>query len=120
MKDAKKSEEDLLTAVRATLDEGCDKLDDRISNRLARMRHAAMEKSAAGARRRWHWRLAPAVACLVVFLVGDALFMRVNRNAMEPGIEVADFEIITATEAPDFYAELDFYLWLAETGEHAG
>ncbi|MCX5875652.1 MAG: hypothetical protein NT087_05030 [Deltaproteobacteria bacterium] len=36
------------------------------------------------------------------------------------GEVVADLEIITAAETPDFYANLDFYQWLAKGEKYAG
>lgn len=114
------NEQDFLAAARKTLDAGSDNLDPAICNRLARARLTAVEKGLPK-QRRWLWLTAPLAASLAVFLVVAALFFKTGTDLRHPnGENVADLEIITSMEAPDFYADLDFYQWLAEGEKHAG
>lgn len=115
------NEQDFLAAVRKTLDAGGDTLDPTVCSRLARARLTAVEKGLACGRRRRFWLVAPLTASLVVVLVVAALFFKTGTDLRHPnGETVADLEIITSTETPDFYADLDFYQWLAEGENHAG
>lgn len=114
------NEQDFLAAARKTLDAGSDTLDPAICSRLARARMTAVEKGLAS-QRRWFWLAAPLAASLVVVLVVAVLFFKAGTDVRHPnGETVADLEIITSAEAPDFYADLDFYQWLAQGENHAG
>lgn len=116
-----KDERNFLAAVRKTLDASGDHLDATVCTRLTRARMQAVEQASARAPRRWFWLVAPLAASLVIVLVVAALFFKGGPGVTQPaGEAVADLEIITAAEAPDFYAELEFYQWLAEGEGHAG
>ena len=115
------NEQDFLAAARKSLDAASDTLDPAICSRLARARLTAVEKGLACGQRHWLWLAAPLAASLVVILVAAALFLKAGTELRHPnGESVADLEIITSAEAPDFYADLDFYQWLAEGENHAG
>jgi len=115
------SEQDFLAKARRTLDKGCENLEAQTRNRLRRARMAALDEAKSRADRRWPRLLAPLAATLAIVLVVAALFLR-NGPALPPtnGEAVADLEILTAAESPEFYSEIDFYLWLAEGEQHAG
>lgn len=114
------NEQDFLATARKTLDAGSDSLDPAICSRLARARLTAMEKGLPR-QRRWLWLTAPLAAGLAVVFVVAALFFKTGTGLRHPnGESVADLEIITSMEAPDFYTDLDFYQWLAEGEKHAG
>ena len=114
------NEQDFLATVRKTLDAGSDTLAPAICSRLAKARMTAVEKGVTK-QRRWLWLAAPLAASLAVVLVVAALFFKTGTDLRQPnGESMADLEIITSTEAPDFYADLDFYQWLAEGEKHAG
>ena len=116
-----KHEQDFLAAARKTLDAGSDTLDPAICSRLTRARLAAVEQGKPRAHRHWLWLVAPLTASLAIMLVVAALFWKSGPGATNPtGEAVADLEIITAAETPDFYADLEFYQWLAQGENHAG
>ncbi|MEW6594828.1 MAG: DUF3619 family protein [Thermodesulfobacteriota bacterium] len=117
-----KDEQEFLAAVRRALDGGGDQLDAATRHRLARARMRAVEEGFSPKTSRRRFRLlAPFVATLAMVLVAAALFFQGGSGVTPPATEMtADLEIITAAEAPDFYADLEFYQWLAEGEEHAG
>ncbi|MBU1405960.1 MAG: DUF3619 family protein [Proteobacteria bacterium] len=115
------NEQDFLAAARKSLDAGSDNLDPAICSRLAKARLIAVEKGLPCGQRSRVWRVAPITASLAVMLVVAFLFFKTGTDQLHPnGESLADLEIITSAEAPDFYADLDFYQWLAEDENHAG
>lgn len=110
-----------LAAVRKTMDQGTTELDGVIAGRLAQARRCAVAQGERRQQRRWLWLAAPLVVSLVTALIVVVLFWRNGPGVSRPagGETVADLEIITAAEAPEFYAELEFYQWLAEEKRHA-
>jgi hypothetical protein len=63
---------------------------------------------------------APVTAGLVIVVMTASLSFRGERSGeLGPAAEVADLEIVTALESPEFYGDLDFYQWLAEGDGHA-
>ena len=71
-----------------------------------------------GDRHAWFWRMArvPAAA----FMVGVMCFALVIFVSRPPStvqyslVGLEDVEILIYEESPDFFADLDFYTWLAE------
>jgi len=114
-----KDEQDFLASARKTLDSGCDHLDVSIHRRLTRARMAALERKKGGEARRWWWVAAPLTAGLAIALVVSVYYAG-GREGIGSAAEVADLEIMTAVESPEFYADLEFYQWLAEGDGHAG
>lgn len=114
-----KDEQDFLASTRKTLDSGCDNLDVSIRRRLTRARMAALDQKRSRVARRWWWMAAPLTAGLAIALVISVYFQGGREGIGSVG-EVADLEIITALESPEFYADLEFYQWLAEGDGHAG
>jgi len=114
-----KDEQDFLASARKTLDSGSDNLDASIRRRLTRARMTALNQKKGGGARRWLWMVAPLTAGLAIALVVSVYFQGGREGIGSVG-EVADLEIITALESPEFYADLEFYQWLAEGDGHAG
>lgn len=114
-----KDEQDFLASARKTLDSGCDNLDVSIRRRLTRARMAALERKKGRVARRWWWVAAPLTAGLAIALVVSVYYQGGVEGIGSAG-EVVDLEIITALESPEFYADLEFYQWLAEGDGHAG
>lgn len=114
-----KDEQDFLASARQTLDSGCDNLDASIRRRLNRARMTALERKKVKGLRRWLWMAAPLTAGLAIALVVSVYFQSGREGIGSVG-EVVDLEIVTALEPPEFYADLEFYQWLAEGDGHAG
>ena len=107
--------------VRRTLDDSADNLDARTLSQLTQARHRALEesKSKPYAYRRPFWfSLAGLVtATVVVFL---AIFLTRDPSGPEYYSAIEDVEILAASENPEFFADMEFYAWLAEEMDDAG
>ncbi len=101
----------------------------RDRRRLAMARHAAINAAAEkGTKRlgfglpgfsRWAWLPAGAAASLLVVLLWPGEQPTPEAPVAEPIADEAaphDLEILLAGKDLDFYAELEFYLWLEEEG----
>ena len=110
-----------LDRIRRTLDDSADNLDARTLSQLTQARHRALEKarSKPSLHRRPFWlSLAGLVtATAVVFL---AIFLARDPSGPQNYSAIEDVEILAASESPEFFAELEFYAWLAEEMEDAG
>jgi len=104
---------DLVETVRAALDRAAGDLAVREAHRLAAARREALAAGGRAARvRPWAWGGLATVAAGALSLV-LWLGMPQGPGAVPP---VEDLELLTAGEGVEFYADLDFYLWLAEDG----
>lgn len=114
-----KDEQAFLASARKTLDGAAENLEASICSRLTRARMAAVDQGRRKAARPWRWVAAPVTAGVAVALALASLWFRGGPEGIGPAAEVVDLEIMTATEAPEFYADLEFYQWLAEDDGHA-
>ncbi len=98
--------------VRALLDADADALDAATRDRLAAARERALAQAgrAGGSRKGWAWGLAASL------LLGVALGLAL-RQGEEAAPALEDLALLSASEEPEFYEELDFYAWLAEQAE---
>jgi len=110
-----KDEQAFLASARKILDDAGENLEASICSRLTRARMAAVDQG----RRPWRWSAVPITAGVAVVLVFVTLWFRGGPVGIGPAAEVVDMEILTAPEAPDFYADLEFYQWLAEDDDQA-
>jgi hypothetical protein len=115
------SEKLFVARVRQALEQSAKDLDARTTFRLAGARRRALEHARRSAKTVRAARLSPlaglaAVAALAVFLLVSPSTLR--QPQVYSGIE--DVDILATSEAPDFYAELDFFTWLADQVEPAG
>lgn len=116
-----RDEQDFLVQARKILDSGSENLDASVRSRLIQRRMIAVEQGKRKVDRRWLLAGVPIVACLAMTLVVFSLFFRGGFGGnSQSGEGIADLEIITATETPDFYADLEFYQWLAEENRRVG
>lgn len=102
--------------ARRLLDEAASRLDETTVTRLrgARARAWQLAETAPAARRprvRWWLPLGSAALGLVALAVVSALWFATPAGAPLSGIE--DIELLASKENPEFYAELEFYQWLA-------
>lgn len=107
--------------VRRALDDSLDNLDARTLTQLTQARHRALEeaKSKPYIRRRPFWfSMAGLVTATVVVVL--AIFLARNHIRPEYYSAIEDVEILAASENPEFFADMEFYAWLAEEMEDAG
>lgn len=116
----RESEHDFLKQVRGVLDGDVENLDGATRSRLTRMRQAALDAGKAAPRHRmgrgFRWLAGAAAAAAVVI----AVVLSGGRTPVELADSAApeDFEVMALEENLDFYEELDFYAWLAETEDN--
>ena len=110
-----------LDRVRRTLDDSADNLDARTLSQLTQARHRAMEeaKSKPSVLRRPFWlSLAGLVTAMAVVVL--AIFLARDPSGPEYYSAIEDVEILAASENPEFFADMEFYAWLAEEMDDAG
>ena len=105
--------------VKRTLQEKGEKLDPEIMMKLSSIRSGVIESR--GNRFAWLWRMArvPAAAFMVgtVCLVFGIFYYQPPTSMQYTLSAIEDVSILVAEESPDFFAELDFYTWLAEVDD---
>ncbi|MEE8388576.1 MAG: DUF3619 family protein [Acidiferrobacterales bacterium] len=106
------SEDKLIDQTRRVLDARADQLDDNIVARLRAGRLRATEVAARKNKRpAWINPVGGLVAATLVVGIATSLWMA-NPSVPKHGIE--DMEILASVESPEFYQNLEFYLWLEE------
>lgn len=99
----------LIAAARAVLDRSVDRLDPEIAVKLQRARIQALDA------RPWPVRWLLAGGLVTASLAALAVTLVLSRPVpVVPVHHVDDFEIVTTSEAMDFYDEIEFYRWLAD------
>ena len=108
-------EELFLSKIREELDTGVENLGDEICSHLAKSRAAALKLQtrprAYGLRL---LRLAFACLILAAFIWIIVAILPPGRNVIAPEVTIEDLEMVTSGENPDFYRDVDFYLWLSK------
>lgn len=112
-------EQAFIEDVKKTLQEKGEKLDPEILVKLTAMRSGVVESR--GYRYAGLWRMArvPAAA-FMVGVMAFALIIFADRppaTIQQSFTALEDVEILIDGERPDFFAELDFYNWLAEEND---
>ncbi len=115
MKTQREREQAFVEDVKKTLQEKGEKLDPEIMVKLTSMRSGVVESR--GYRYAWLWKMArvPAAA-FMVGVMAFALVIFASRppvTVQQSPIDLEDVEILVFEENPEFFAELDFYNWLA-------
>lgn len=112
-------EQAFVEEVKKTLHEKGEKLDPEILLKLSSIRSGVIESR--GGRYPWLWQMVrvPAAAFMVgtVCLVFAMFYYRPPATMQYSLSVIEDVSILVADEGPEFYAELDFYTWLAETDD---
>ncbi|MCG6946857.1 MAG: hypothetical protein LJE87_16105 [Deltaproteobacteria bacterium] len=119
--DSNDNESVFLDKVRRTLDDSVDNLDARTLSQLTQARHRALGKAGSKPslhRRRFWFSLAGlGTAAAVVAL---AIFLTRAPSGPDRYSAIEDVEILAASENPEFFANMEFYAWLAEEMNDAG
>jgi len=129
----RRADSQLSQRITDELDQQAEQIDSQVLSRLGRGRQAALDEYS-----RPHWfglaaqrlatiRLAPAlaVAATIVLALGLGWFgepfrdsptrevMYVVSSGELPG-ELTDMELLSATDEPELFADLEFYAWVGE------
>jgi len=116
----RKKEELFLTEVRSSLDASVNNLDDEVCSRLVKSRRKALESRGAHQHQGMKWfKLAFAGLALIVLIWLAGVLFFPEKNAIMAGVTIEDLEIATSGENPDFYKDMDFYLWLSTKKDSA-
>lgn len=116
MSTQKDREQAFVEDIKKTLQEKGEKLDPDILLRLAAIRSGVVEDRGSRFAGLWRMNRVPAAAFMVGAL-GLALVIFASRPPATIQLSFAgleDVEILVSEESPEFFAELDFYNWLAE------
>lgn len=109
------SERDFLDRIKGALDESAARLDLKSQARLLGIRRKAVEAVAPPGERRFQiprWLTTGAFVTGVV-AVTMALVLIPAPQKKSRLDKVEDLEIVSSKEGVDFYADMDFYRWLA-------
>lgn len=112
---------EFLDRAKQSLDQRLGQTSAHVASRLSAARNQAVDSRR---RPRPVWLPAMATAALVAVVVGIGLFehtpepVPVNVAGLEQS--ATDFELLTAGDELELYAEMDFYLWLEQRGVDAG
>lgn len=112
------SENELLQTARQLLRES-ERAQDELT--IARLRAARLRALEAKPRARWlsmQW-VGSVVAAGAVAMLAGVIWLNMPSEATAPnGTEaVADIELLTTSESPEFYTDLEFYDWLASEAD---
>jgi negative regulator of sigma E activity len=106
--------------IRAQLEVENSSLDAATLSRLRQAREQALAIAGRKQRIAWHWwpaRLGLATAALLVVFIAWQL-LPAERDSSLAGME-DDLEILIAEDDVNFYADMEFMIWL-EQQDHAG
>lgn len=114
-------DETFLEKVRSTLDTSVENIDTSIQLRLSRIRKEVLW-SEKQKRSRFRQRfLVPVTgfAAVLVALLASILYFD-SPPRMQQIDYAEDIEILASDDSFEFYANLDFYAWLAKEEQNAG
>ena len=116
MKNDTDREQGFIDDVQKTLQKKVTTLDPEIIVKLSAMRSGVVERSSY--RFSGFWRMirvtASAFMTLVILYLFTLVFYQAPASLYSSLASIEDMEILVSEESLDFYAELDFYTWLAE------
>ncbi|MBI3777490.1 MAG: DUF3619 family protein [Gammaproteobacteria bacterium] len=109
------SEAKFLNAAKRALDEAEKNLDPGTVARLRAARREALEQGqrrASRARPAWLLPLGGFATAAIVLSVAALLWFAPANQPANMQANVADIDLLTAHESPEFFADLDFLDWL--------
>ncbi len=114
-------EKSFLKNVKTILDDDIDHMDAGTLSRLKRIRRTAIEKEESNAIGVWHrFRIPVAgLAMVSIMILVMTLCLRGPSGTIATNV-LEDVDLITSGENLHFYADLEFYAWLAEEQDNAG
>lgn len=116
-----RDEQQFIDQARTALDSGSERVSPHVAARLRQARHAAIVAPYSRAIPMWMPALSTAMLVLVIAVAWFAGLPQMEGPAPLPVQQAAtDFEILVHGEDLELFADMDFYLWLEQRGEHAG
>jgi len=116
----KEKERAFIEGIKKTLAEKGEKLDPEILVKLSTLHCGVIESRGSGFA--WLWRLIrlPVMAALSggLIIMLTLVFFRGPVTLRHSFAGLEDLDILTSQEGADFYADLDFYDWLASRADH--
>ena len=113
------TEDEFLNAAKRVLDQAEKNLDAGTVARLRAARRQALEEGLRRpARARPAWLLPVggfATAAVVLAVAGLLWFSMPGPKPLQPSVD--DLDLLSAQENPDFFADLDFYVWLDDNSD---
>lgn len=109
-----KDEDPLISQVKDQLDQSVERLDTEVVARLRRARYEALHSQPKPLP--WLWPLSGlATACTALLVI--ALWWQVPEKPVSNGTAqiIEDVEVLMAADQLEFYEDLEFYGWLAES-----
>lgn len=111
-------EREIVDTARRLLQRSERDCDELTVARLRAARRRALEAEPQPAFGRWGW--GGVVTAAVIAGLASVLWLQAPPDPSTVVSPVADIELLTANETPEFYSDLDFYDWLAADDSDSG
>ena len=119
MPNAKERELAFVEEIRKTLEEKGEKLDPEILVKLSSIPGGVIESRGSGFAGLWRFTRLPFMVALTggLIVLLSLTLVRGPATMRHSFAGLEDLDILTSEGGVDFYAELDFYDWLAKRSE---
>ncbi len=115
-----RDEQSFIEQARTALDNSSEQVSAHVAARLRQARHAAIAAPYRRTTPVWIPTLSSAMMVLFIAVVWFVGAPQMETPAPLPVQQAtADFEMLVHGEELDLFADMDFYLWLEQRGEHA-
>jgi hypothetical protein len=111
---------EFLTKVRANLDAAREQLDEHTRSRLTTLRHEALERGQVRRPPWTQWLLPAGGLAVAVTVAALSVNLWTAKPVMDEALPLEDMALLSDSEGPEFYEDLEFYQWLAEEEQNAG
>lgn len=111
---------EFLERIRVTLEKSVDTIGPDTEFRLTRARKDALSSE----KKRWFnpwpaFRISLATLCAATVVLVSTIWYQRSATVQPVISGIEDVEILADTESPEFFADIDFYLWLVEEVDHS-
>ena len=120
MKD-KKTETEIIAYIQEKLEESVDTIDAKTLYRLTRARKIALSSKKRG-QFKWEkaFRLSFATLCTAAVVIVFTFWFQPSPTVQPVISGIEDVDILANRDNPEFFADIDFYIWLAEEIDQSG
>ena len=117
----KKTETEFIAHIKEKLEEGVDALDTETLFRLTQARKSALSMKKKGFFR-WGQTigLSFATLCTAAAVLVFALWYQPSPTVQPVISGIEDVDILANRDHPEFFSDIDFYIWLAEEIDDSG
>ena len=117
----KKTETEFIAHIQEKLEESVSAIDTETLNRLTRARKSALSSNK---RELFKWgqafRLSFATLCTAAAVLVFTFWYHPSPTVQPVISGIEDVDILANRDNPEFFADIDFYIWLAEEIDHSG